>query len=548
MKKIYILLLLILSVVITAKENPEDHEIELNYIRGMQAYEAQRCKTVTKEEDGKKLELLGAITYFEKYLTAKGDPKKIIKYLAFCKVKLGIENKDKLLLQEGLEHLEKIFEKDNNNTDVLKLLYALYISSKEYTKAKTYTPIIIKLAEKEKKLYIVISRLYFQLKEYKKVVEYINKYPKDPTNKEEYVEVSFLNAYSLFELQKYKESKVILIELKTIGTNNINLDKAINDRLNYIKNLKTDSNYDIVIHNGIVFDSNITSRPSLSEQYQSDNPLISDIDDFDLSGMGARDETYIGLSFYPFLNTEKHTFIVGSSLFSGIHYPYKVGDFNPSDYDILSASVFTGYKFHNNYKKSRFFNASVNLLGNMVYSNILYGIINHNNNISLMTNLFFSISDTTYGGFKFNINFKDYNSYYSDPDLESQDGMDFSTFMIFGFLINDNNLNFKLGYIKDLSQGTIFKYNGTLLQVDFSTILGSLVKLDLSSYLNYRWYPVIAEKKHKDTELSASINMTFLLSKSFNLGIKYRYIKNSSTIKLFSFDKHIGGVFFNIIF
>ena len=64
MKKIYILLLLILSVVITAKENPEDHEIELNYIRGMQAYEAQRCKTVTKEEDGKKLELLGAITYF----------------------------------------------------------------------------------------------------------------------------------------------------------------------------------------------------------------------------------------------------------------------------------------------------------------------------------------------------------------------------------------------------------------------------------------------------------------------------------------------------
>ncbi len=540
MKLIITLLFFLITISVFATSQKKER-LDIILSKGMDAFE----KNICLRDDG-----TGAIKDFEDYINLGGERDKILKYLAYCKIIIGQTQKgEKEALKDGVRFLSEVFEKDNQNLEILKLLLSLFIQLGDFEKAKTYAILINEEKNIDNDLYILIARLYFNTGEYHKVVNYAKKYQINDKNKNLEPEKLFMIAFSYFKLNDNKNSKIyfnkllkennLLKELKEIS---INALKIIDKNENFGK---YSSWYNISLTNGLVFDSNIISQPPFSAQYNSDLPGIPTSDDNpEITAMGARDENYISLYFYP-LNLNKHSIILNLNNFMALHYPKAIDNlFDPQVYDTINASAFIGYEYHNYFSKN-------NVLKFLLLAGYDYNWTNPINDFGFYSkairtnfNIFYKFENAIELGIYSSLSFENYNS--EEKELEekiSQDGKYFNSILSTSLPVtNSFIIQLATGYIGSKTTGDLFSYNGFLGSAKLSFRFLNFLEVTSDIKFEQKGYK---DSSRDDQFIKAGGNIIFEIKDNINIDLSYHFNKNKSSLTEFSYNKHLVSLYFN---
>lgn len=508
-------------------------ETESSYIKGMYAYEKGDCDEAMK--------------HFDIYVSASKDLSKIINYLAYCEI-------EKEQYSLAIDHLEKIFVSDNNNNDIIELLFKLYIKDGKYEKARPLVSIIDTIAKENNELYFLIASLYFKTQEFKRTSEYIIQYKADPKS-EIYKEYLWLKGIADFELKNYDEAKAVFTELQLLPDITLEMKQNIVSFLKEIKNIeKSDeqlNSFSFIFLTQILFDSNITSQPPFSSHYQTDLPGSPVIPESDLTAMGVRNETFTAFNYFP-INKKRHLASIGLNIFSGFHYPYVIDElFDPQKYDMLLSGGNLSYQF--SYK---FSDIHVLKLGTVYFLDLLFmdstdfTFYNYTNNVFLYTS--FSETESTNTLISFLLSKKDYNQEYLNESIESQNALYIKASIEQIFKINELNfISVGGSYLKNDSDGAAFNHSGLEGFVNVNLLLFNFLSIKSKFTVNNKWYKTYKSGENltverNDFEFGITNLLSFKLTKSLEMGFSYAYFKNDSDFENYSYTKHVGGIYFGL--
>ena len=540
----YIIVILTLVTATLFGTSPKKERLDIILSKGMNEFENKVCL----KNDGS-----GAIRYFEDYINLGGEKDKVLKYLAYCKIEVGQAKKGETeSLKEGVKLLSEVFEKDNQNLEILKLLLSLYIQLEDFEKAKTYAILINEEKNVDNDLYMLISRLYFNTKEYHKVINYAKKYQINKDNQSFKIEKYFLLAFSYFKLNDNKNSKIyfdkllkenkLSNELKEISLNAL---KIIDKNENFGK---YSSWYNITLTNGLVFDSNIISQPPFSYQYNSDLPGTPSSDDTssEITAIGARDENYISLYFYP-LNLNKHSIILNLNNFIALHYPKSIDEvFDPQVYDTIGASVFAGYEYHNYFTQKNVFKMLFMAGYNYNWTNPINDFDFYSKAIRFSFNTFYRFPNAIELGMYSSLSFETYNT-STDEEKEklSQDGKYFDSIISASLPITESFIiQLASGYTGSKTTGSLFTYNGFLGSAKLSFKFFDF--LEVTSDIKFEQKKYI-ENTRSDRLIRLGGNIIFDVKDYFNIDLSYHFNRNDSTLNEFDYNKHLISLYFNFI-
>jgi len=535
MKKIIFLYFISIYVLAVYKERPD-----VLLTRGLNAFENEKC-----------LNNDGAIRYFEDYINAGGDKWKVLKYLAYCKIKVGQTKKgEEETLKEGIKFLAEVYEKNPQDINVLKLLLSLYIQTGDYENAKTYALLIDKEKNIDNELYLLLSRLYFNTQEYHKVLNYIKKYKITPNNNEYKNEKLFMIGISYFKLGKNKKAMRYLNKLLKEN----NLDKELkNVSLKILKIIKNDMDYgkypswyNINLTNGIVFDSNIISQPPFAAYTDEDllgAPTLDNFTDEETTAMGVRDENIVSLTFYP-LNLNKHSLLLNINNFVALHYPKEIDDvFDPAEYDTVSISANTGYEYHNYFSKINVFKVILSGGYERNWTNPLNKIDVYLKESRASLNIFYRFENSVELGFFNNIVFDDFNDDDGENNNPSQDGKYFNSILYTTLPITSVfKVYMQSGYIGSRTRSDIFTYNGFTGKAGVSFSPFSFMTFYSNIGYEQKSY---RDNERKDNSISVNGKIFMDFTDNFGMNIMYFYNRNNSTKEEFKYDKHLIGIYFD---
>jgi len=543
--KFFIIPIYLIAISIFATSQKQER-LDILRSKGMDAFEKNLCLT---DE--------GAIRYLEDYINLGGERDKVLKYLAYCKITVGQTKKNEIgTLKEGVKFLSEVFEKDNKNLDILKLLLSLYIQLGDFENAKTYAILINEENNIDNNIYILIARLYFNTQEYHKCTNYALKYKPENNDSDLRYERLFIIAYSYFKLNDYKNSKIYfnkLLSEKELSKDfkNISLTtlKIIDQNENFGK---YSSWYNISLTNGLVFDSNIISQPPFSTDYSSSNssrnlpglPIQDDLNE-EISAMGARDENYISLFLYP-LNLNEHSIIFNLNNFIALHYPKKINEvFDPQEYDTINLSGFIGYEYHNYFTKKNVLKLSIFGGYDINWINPVKNIGFYSKAIKGNFNIYYRFKNNIELSVYSSLSLETYNEDESDLDIHSQNGKYFDSILSTSLPITNNFIIYlSSGYIGSRTTSDLFYYNGFLGMGKLAFRFFNFLELSLDIRYEQKGYK---DEERKDQLISVGSNINFNIKDYFSIDLSYSYDKNNSTVDKFYYTKHLFGLYFNFI-
>ncbi|MBN2693546.1 hypothetical protein JXR93_02690 [bacterium] len=525
--------LLFLIIFFTTKENL----IDVYFTKGMLLYEKGDCQS--------------SIIEFDNYISSGGQLSKIIRPLAFCEVEMN-------QLETAIDHLEQIFASDNNDNDVVELLFRLYISKQNFQKAKPLVPIIVNLADKKNELFLLISALYFNTKEYEYVLKYLKDYKVDSSNFEIYKNYLLIDSISNYNLKNYKEAKSSFVILDKILPENDIEKKDIKNLISQIEIYQKNRNrvawINLQFETAAVFDSNITSQPPISEHFQSDLPGMENIENSDITAMGFRNESWISFDFYP-IYTQTHQIITNISTFSAIHYPEDLdGFFDPQKYDTLIPSFMLGYLFQKKLPHNQGFKIGTYFWSDLVVTEVIEDPYLLNYNFNGLLYLSFSQSKKMFTELHLFLRDEIYRVDYMDSSIENQDRVFFRPTLKQIFYVNQIGL-LEIGssYLLSYAKGDMYDYQGLDVNLSLEIKFLSFLKLKGGFYFEKKWYSnyisIDGDSINRDDrEFHLEFDITSFFTDSIGISIFYHYFDNDSSISEYDYSKHLAGIKFISIF
>lgn len=529
----YLTLFLIPMILFSAGK---EHQLEISFIRGTQAYQKGACDRTTE--------------YFEDYIRQGGDRSRVIRLLAFCEVK---QNRS----ASAITYLEEIFNNDNNDSDVAILLFKLYLTEKNYKQAKALAPMVGTFALKNPALNFWIGLLYFNLERYPEVLKYLDRFTPDLNNQDLYEKTLLIRGITYLQLKKTLLArktlkKLLLVRELSAGTKE-EATKALAVTTQLLQK-KGNKSVLVTLTERLLFDSNVTSQPPFSDHYESELSGAPEVYSSDLTSMAVRNELEINLTWRA-IQSKKHQLFVGNTIFAGTHFPYVIDDlFDPQEYDTLLNSLMVGYEFSHQFSRNNVLKLGVLLFENITFFNMFNDFTYYSRGENLYTYLYFT--ETQRLATRLSLLARNFTSeinpatpeeeltgYYLKPELEQS------------FMVNEG-FTFSLsgGYIYDRTDGIYYRNTGFSVTTALDFRLFSFLYVNLNASLNKLWYEPYNDDdsseqiERLDTTLVGAATVRFVVSKLFHFGLQYRYTTNDSNNDDFVFDKHVGGFFFNLFF
>ncbi len=525
--------LLFLINFFTTKENL----IDVYYTKGMLSYQKGDCQATIRE--------------FDNFTSSGGQLNKIIRPLAFCEIEID-------QIDSAIDHLEQMFALDNNDNEVIELLFRLYLLKQNFQKAKPLIPLIVNLANSKNELYLLISALYFNTKEYEYTIKYLKDYKVDSSNIEIYKNYLLINSLSNYNLKNYKEAKISLLILdKTLSLNDIekkDVKNLISQIDIYEKNRSRVSWVNLQFHTSAVFDSNITSQPLISDHFESDLPGMESIEDSNITAMGVRNETWLSFDFFP-LYTKTDQIVTNISVFSAIHYPENLdGFFDPQKYDTLIPSFMLGYLFQKKLPHNQSFKVGAYFWNDLVVTEVINDPYLFNYNFNGLLYFYLSQSKKMFTELHIFLRDETYRVDYTDSSIENQDRLFFRPTLKQIFNINQFGL-LELGasYLLSHSVGDMYNFQG--LDFNLSLEISFLTILTFKGEFNFqkKWYSTYYDTENNkvsrdDREFHLEFDITAFFTKNIGLSIFYHYFDNNSSLYEYDYTKHLAGIKFISIF
>ena len=217
---------------------------------------------------------------------------------------------------------------------------------------------------------------------------------------------------------------------KKVSQELINISKLTLNKIDQNENFGKYPNWlNINLSTGLIFDSNVPSAFSSSEDTTGDFPGIPTVEGVDssVSSIGGRFENYISIFLYP-LNLNKHSIILNLNNFLALHYPSIIDDvFDPQTYDIVNVSSFIAYEFHNYFTEKNVLKLFVYSGYDATWSNPINDLNLYSTSIQTGFNIYYKFENTIDIGLYNSLNF---DTYETDEEDFSQTGKYFSSIFL----------------------------------------------------------------------------------------------------------------------